>query len=236
MKLYTILLSVSGGASLFLSAQHAQAATVTVQSGDTVWDLSNKYGSTVQDVIKQNNLQNDGNLIFVDQTLDIPDAQANAGVEAATVSAVKTTPAPAQTPTTTQTSNTQTATPKDMNTTYTQNTTTTQTTNTPAATTANQSAGTYTIAAFKAAGRVTQGTNQFTYYTGAVTADGTHIGPDGKDDQGYYCLAAPSNYPFGTVVQTPLGAGRVHDRGSAVVRTYQNSGQYIDVFDIALGN
>lgn len=234
MKLYTILLSFSGGASLFLSAQHAQAATVTVQSGDTVWDLSNKYGSTVQDVIKQNNLQNDGNLIFVDQTLDIPDAQANTGggAAAATVSAVNTTPA--QTQTATQTSNTQTATPKD--TTYTQNTTPTQVTNTPAATTANQSAGTYSIAAFKAAGRVTQGTNQFTYYTGAVTADGTHIGPDGKDAQGYYCLAAPANYPFGTVVQTPLGAGRVHDRGSAVVRTYQNGGQYIDVFDIALGN
>ena len=227
MKLYTILLSFSGGASLFLSAQHAQAATVTVQSGDTVWDLSNKYGSTVQDVIKQNNLQNDGNLIFVDQTLDIPDGQVNAGVTAPTVSAVATTPAPTST-------NTQTATPTD--TTYTQNTTPTQATNKPAATTANQSAGTYSIAALKAAGRVTQGTNQFTYYTGAVTADGTHIGPDGKDAQGYYCLAAPANYPFGTIVQTPLGAGRVHDRGSAVVRTYQNGGQYIDVFDIALGN
>ncbi|XRJ97792.1 hypothetical protein ACPBEI_03500 [Latilactobacillus sakei] len=128
--------------------------------------------------------------------------------------------APAATPTITQTSNTQTATPKDV--TYIQNTTTTQITNTPAATTANQSAGTYSIAAFKAAGRVTQRTNQFTYYTGAVT----HIGPDGKDAQGYYCLASPANYPFGTVVQTLIGAGRVHDRGSAVVRTYQNSRQY----------
>lgn len=233
MKLYTILLSFSGGASLFLSAQHAQAATVTVQSGDTVWDLSNKYGSTVQDVIKQNNLQNDGNLIFVDQTLDIPDKQSNTGVSAATVSSVDTMQTVAQT-STTQTANSNSET---QDTTYTQtNVAPTQSANTSVAQTANQSTGTYSIEAFKSAGRVTQGTNQYTYYTGAVTADGTHIGPDGKDSQGYYCLAAPSNYPFGTIVQTPLGAGRVHDRGAAVVRTYQNNGEYLDVFDIALGN
>ncbi len=58
--------------------------------------------------------------------------------------------------------------------------------------------------------------NKWTYYSGAAFADGT-TNHNGKDADGYIIVAAPMNVPFGTHIETPLGMGCVHDRGTAIV-------------------
>ncbi len=65
-------------------------------------------------------------------------------------------------------------------------------------------------------GSFTKMVKKWTYYTGAGFADGT-TNHGGYDANGYIIVAAPSNVPFGTHVQTPLGEGVVHDRGTAIV-------------------
>ena len=46
----------------------------TIQSGDTLWDLSQKYDTTVDELAKLNNIENP-NLIYAGATLKIPVAQ-----------------------------------------------------------------------------------------------------------------------------------------------------------------
>lgn len=69
---------------------------------------------------------------------------------------------------------------------------------------------------FYSRGVVYQNGKKWTYFSGSSFADGSH-NYGGYDKDGYLIVAAPSNYKFGQKVQTPLGMGKVHDRGTAIV-------------------
>lgn len=55
--------------------------TVTVKSGDTTWKIAKKNSTTVQKIIDDNHLKNNGNLIFVDEKLKVRanDNESNPG-------------------------------------------------------------------------------------------------------------------------------------------------------------
>ncbi|NLR09238.1 MULTISPECIES: LysM domain-containing protein [Lactobacillaceae] len=59
------------GAGLFASTQTANADTVTVKQGDSVWSLANTYNTSVNAIEKANSLAN-SSLIYVGQTLNVP--------------------------------------------------------------------------------------------------------------------------------------------------------------------
>lgn len=82
--------------------------------------------------------------------------------------------------------------------------------------TSNASGATISVAQFEQQGVVYLNGNKWTYYSGSLTADGTHISANGLDPNGYRVVAAPANVPFGTKIMTPLGMGVVHDRGAAI--------------------
>jgi len=88
---------------------------------------------------------------------------------------------------------------------------------TPSVTTSSQAAGaTISVAQFETQGVVFLNGNEWTYYSGSLTADGTAISANGLDPNGYRVVAAPASVPFGTKIMTPLGMGVVHDRGTAI--------------------
>ncbi|WP_283679219.1 hypothetical protein [Lentilactobacillus sp. Marseille-Q4993] len=58
---------------------------------------------------------------------------------------------------------------------------------------------------------------KWTYYTGTRFADGTR-NHGGYDKDGYVIVSAPSYIKFGTKIMTPLGWGKVHDRGTAMTK------------------
>ena len=73
------------------STKKASTATHTVRSGDTVWDLAKKYGSTVDAIVKANDLGSAA-IIHVGDTLTIPGAKASS-TTVAKAKATKTTKA-----------------------------------------------------------------------------------------------------------------------------------------------
>ncbi|KRL53945.1 aggregation-promoting factor [Furfurilactobacillus rossiae] len=85
MKIKQLMLStVSAGALLSIGTVVANAdTTVTVKSGDTVSKLATANNTTVDAIVNANHLQNGGNLIFVDQSLDIPGANGTQSTQAA---------------------------------------------------------------------------------------------------------------------------------------------------------
>ncbi|MCH4011385.1 MAG: LysM peptidoglycan-binding domain-containing protein [Furfurilactobacillus sp.] len=85
MKIKQLMLStVSAGALLSIGTVVANAdTTVTVKSGDTVSKLASANNTTVDAIVNANHLQNGGNLIFVDQSLDIPGANGTQSTQAA---------------------------------------------------------------------------------------------------------------------------------------------------------
>ncbi|KRN96333.1 aggregation promoting factor [Furfurilactobacillus siliginis] len=98
MKIKQALLStVSAGALLSIGTVVANADTnVTVKSGDTVSTLAAANNTTIDAIVNANHLQNGGNLIFVDQSLVIPDADGASTTTSAqqtTTSAATATPA-----------------------------------------------------------------------------------------------------------------------------------------------
>ncbi|MFD1318836.1 aggregation-promoting factor [Loigolactobacillus zhaoyuanensis] len=69
-----LMFTTAGAAGLFLvGAQQAQAATVTAQSGDTVSELANEYGVSIDSIEQANNINTDSHLIFAGQDYNIPD-------------------------------------------------------------------------------------------------------------------------------------------------------------------
>lgn len=68
--------AATGATEVFATTQ-ADASTVTVQKGDTTWGLAKKNGTTVDQIVKDNNLTNNGNLIYVGQTLSINESTSN---------------------------------------------------------------------------------------------------------------------------------------------------------------
>ncbi len=66
-------LTVAGLASVLVAGQqvvHA-ASTYTVQNGDTLSELADKFNMTVEDLVKTNKIS-DANMIFTDQQIQVP--------------------------------------------------------------------------------------------------------------------------------------------------------------------
>ncbi|MDT3391381.1 MAG: LysM peptidoglycan-binding domain-containing protein, partial [Bacillota bacterium] len=62
----------------------AQAATVTAQSGDTVSELADKYGVSIDSIEKANDIDATTHLIFAGQNYEIPDGTDTTTTQAAT--------------------------------------------------------------------------------------------------------------------------------------------------------
>lgn len=72
------------GAGIFATNDTANAdVKVTVKQGDSVWSLANKYDSSINAIEKANSLNND--LIYVGQTLNIPNSTQATTTQAASV-------------------------------------------------------------------------------------------------------------------------------------------------------
>lgn len=72
------------GAGIFATNDTANAdVKVTVKQGDSVWSLANKYDSSINAIEKANSLTND--LIYVGQTLNVPNSTQPATTQAASV-------------------------------------------------------------------------------------------------------------------------------------------------------
>ncbi|WP_204121940.1 MULTISPECIES: LysM peptidoglycan-binding domain-containing protein [Levilactobacillus] len=108
MNIKKVLVSTLGtaavlGAGLFAGTTSANAdVRVTVKSGDTVAKIANQYKSSVSSIEKANNLKN-VNLIYVGESLEIPDATSTT---TSTTSAATTTPSQSTTTTSNTTNNT----------------------------------------------------------------------------------------------------------------------------------
>lgn len=87
------LIGTLGAAALFVGGtQVAQADSLQIQSGDTVWAYSQKYHVSIDSIIKANKLA-DANLIVAGQSLNIPGVQTgsvSAASSAVTTSAAST--------------------------------------------------------------------------------------------------------------------------------------------------
>lgn len=80
-----LMFTTAGAAGLFLvGAQQAQAATVTAQSGDTVSELADKYGVSIDSIEKANDIDATTHLIFAGQNYEIPDGTDTTTTQAAT--------------------------------------------------------------------------------------------------------------------------------------------------------
>lgn len=80
------LMMILGGAATATIAQQAtaHADTVTVQKGDTTWGLAQKYGTSTQQIVKDNHLSNNGQLIYVGQQLQINKANSETSQQSST--------------------------------------------------------------------------------------------------------------------------------------------------------
>lgn len=87
------ILALSTIATSFLALQTAEAATYTVQKGDTLTKIAQSNKVTVQDIKNWNNLKND--LIYVAQKLEVSKQASNDAVKPSNPSTTKpTTPKP----------------------------------------------------------------------------------------------------------------------------------------------
>ena len=61
---------ITAAATVFLiAANPIQAEQIVIQKGDTLWDLSREYNTTVESIMEENNLVDD--LIFPNNMLEI---------------------------------------------------------------------------------------------------------------------------------------------------------------------
>ena len=65
-------------------APTSSGQTYTVQSGDTLGKIAKRYGTTVEDLVRLNGIQ-DENVIGVDQVLNIPNGQYTSSGQSYTV-------------------------------------------------------------------------------------------------------------------------------------------------------
>ena len=99
MKLNKLLLSATAAAGFFAATTAvANADTVTVQAGDTVSEIADKYNTTVEEIQNLNQLEN-VNLIYVGEELVVNtngQAAATASSEAPAATATVSSQAPVQ--------------------------------------------------------------------------------------------------------------------------------------------
>lgn len=57
------------------STAHASTRTVKVKKGDTAWKLARRHKTSLKKLVKENNLKNNGNLIYVGQKLRIHEGE-----------------------------------------------------------------------------------------------------------------------------------------------------------------
>ena len=72
-KMKETALTIAGLASVLVAGQTVAnaASTYTVQKGDTLSELANKFNLTVEDLVKTNKIT-DANMIFADQQIEVP--------------------------------------------------------------------------------------------------------------------------------------------------------------------
>ncbi|GKT02732.1 aggregation-promoting factor [Furfurilactobacillus entadae] len=147
-----VLSTISAGALLSVGTTIANAdTTVTVKSGDTVSQLAADHNTTIDAVVNANHLQNGGSLIFVDQSLVMPDANGSA-TTTTPAAATQTAPVAAAITTTTTTTQAATSTPAAAM---------TDTTTAPAAASSSDSAAQAYIAARESGGSYTAQNGQY---------------------------------------------------------------------------
>lgn len=73
MKKIMILLVIS--VMLFSTVTSVAAEEYVVQEGDVLWKIAKEHKTTVQKIIDLNDIKN-GNLIFVDQKIQLPESEA----------------------------------------------------------------------------------------------------------------------------------------------------------------
>lgn len=61
------------GVTMINTSSSAQAKTVTVQSGDTIWDYSQQTGVSIDTIESLNNIDATSHLIHIGESLNIPD-------------------------------------------------------------------------------------------------------------------------------------------------------------------
>jgi N-acetylmuramoyl-L-alanine amidase len=71
-----LIRSITIAGMLLLGGTTANAATITIKEGDTLWDLGNQYSIPYQEIMIANNLNND--LIITGQELTIPEGRSEA--------------------------------------------------------------------------------------------------------------------------------------------------------------
>ncbi|MHC9537549.1 LysM peptidoglycan-binding domain-containing protein [Dellaglioa sp. BT-FLS60] len=88
----SLLLGTIGTAGLLLASNaNANAATVKVQTNDTVWTFAQKYGVSIKTIETLNNIDSGSHIIIPGQSLNIPAKDSNAKTSTDTSSASDTT-------------------------------------------------------------------------------------------------------------------------------------------------
>ena len=94
VNIKSVMLGTAALAGLMVTSQAvANADTMTIKSGDTVWEYAQKYNVSISDIVKANKLS-DANLIIAGQKIDIPGVKTGAATSTSTA-AKKTTTASA---------------------------------------------------------------------------------------------------------------------------------------------
>lgn len=87
----SLLLGTVGTASLLLASNaSADAATVKVQTNDTVWAFSQKYGVSIKTIETLNNIDSNSHIITMGQSLNIPTKDSDADTNSTKTSSAKT--------------------------------------------------------------------------------------------------------------------------------------------------
>ena len=87
----SLLLGTVGTAGLLLaSSASADAATVKVQTNDTVWAFSQKYGVSIKTIETLNNIDSNSHIITMGQSLNIPTKDSNTKTNSTKTSSAKT--------------------------------------------------------------------------------------------------------------------------------------------------
>nr|WP_263315021.1 LysM peptidoglycan-binding domain-containing protein [Mammaliicoccus sp. Marseille-Q6498] len=89
MKKKTLAAFVGASVAVAVSAQHAEAATYKVKSGDSLWLIADKHNTTISKIKSLNKLTS--NLIFPNQVLQVPGTSTSSNTSTGSTSTGSTT-------------------------------------------------------------------------------------------------------------------------------------------------